>query len=69
MINYSIVMREAECVRHLAVHRCDDHREVCQAHHFSRQRIFQSRHQRHPLHGSGLHERDAARRQEFVRKQ
>ncbi len=34
--------REAECVRHLAVHRCDDHREVCQAHHFSRQRVFKS---------------------------
>ena len=27
---------------HLAVHRCDDHREVCQAHHFSRQRVFKS---------------------------
>ena len=51
---------KAECIRHLAVHRCDDPQEVCQAHHFSRQRIFQSRHQRHPLHGSWLYERDAA---------
>ena len=31
--------------------------------------VYSRAHQRHPLHGSGLHERDAARRQEFVRKQ
>ena len=50
--------------RNGAVHRDHDYREVCQAHHLSWQRVLQSWHQRHPLHGSGLHERDAARGQE-----
>ena len=36
MINYSIVMRSVN------INLKDDHREVCQAHHFSRQRVFKS---------------------------
>ena len=37
-----LVKTEKQNAFAISQHRCDDHREVCQPHHFSRQCVFQS---------------------------